>query len=105
MSRLDLDAKLKAVTQKHGMKLYYQPPASLKITYPCVVYEGTGTRSVRADNGHYILFRRYNITFITKKEDPGFIKEILGSINYGSIDREFISDNLYHTVLSCSEIY
>lgn len=105
MSRLDLQARLDAIGEKHGFKVYYQPPDNVTLKYPCIVYGDSGFTDNRADNIHYVIRTRYQITFMTKDADSNIPKEILVAVKHGKLERKFTRDNLYHTVISCLELY
>lgn len=95
-SRLDLHAKLCDIIGSN--KVYYQPPESVKISYPCIVYNRAGKSPIKADNTNYLNYTRYTVTLITKDADSPFIDEILSAFSYCDYDRNFKSDNLYHDV-------
>ena len=105
MSRLTLDAKLKAIADELGCSLYFQPPADIRLTYPCILYSASGSQDMRANNGHYVLHIGYDITYITKDPDTKVPFKILETVSYGNLGRQFVSDNLYHHVIECYEIY
>lgn len=101
MSRLDLQEAL----EKIGCPVHYQPPSSIHLTYPCIIYELDGINSIFADNKVYIGHSKFNVTYITKDADSHIPKQIVDLVKYGSIKRQFKQDNLYHTVISCQELY
>ena len=73
-TRLELHNKLEGfLGNKH---VYYQPPASVKMEYPCIVYS--------KDN--------------IKMPDNDVIYKLL-RLPYCSYDRHYVSDNLNHDVL------
>jgi hypothetical protein len=48
--------------------VYFQPPASLKLIYPCIVYERDYNDVKYADDNPYNHAKRYKVTIID--EDP-----------------------------------
>jgi len=78
--------------------VYYQPPESLKMVYPCIKYTKDNISSERADNINYRNTDRYQITVIDKKPDNVVIKAILG-LPMSSYDRHYVSDNLNHDII------
>lgn len=106
MSRLTLDRVLKGIADSHGCPLWFQPPTGAKLTYPCILYSPATPTNLKANNKTFIIFRNYEITYITKEADhEAIIKEIIDKVPYGHLVREFISNNLYHTIIGCSSTY
>lgn len=101
-TRLELQKQLLEIANRHGMKVYFQPPAT--ISYPCIVYELKSPRTQRADDMSYLTYAGYQIQVITKEPDTSVVKEILEHINYASFNDVHISDNKYHYVMSCYTI-
>lgn len=78
--------------------VYYQPPESVKIIYPAIVYNKSSIETTRASDSAYTFNYRYDILVIDKKPDNRIIEELL-KMPYCSYDRHYISDNLYHDAL------
>lgn len=77
--------------------VYNQPPASLKLNYPCIVYELSDIQPIFANNHPYKLDKKYSVTYICHEPDDPFIDE-LASLPKCKFDRPFVSDNLNHFV-------
>jgi len=79
--------------------LYIQPPAGLKMTYPCItIGRNTGDTSF-ADNAPFRHQKRYTLTAID--EDPeGPWYDLLASLPRARHDRSFPADNLNHDVFT-----
>lgn len=77
--------------------VYFQPPESARIQYPCIIFNLNGMKTFRADNNLYGVKKGYIVTYIDP--DPGSTApvEIL-SLPLCSFDRFFFSDNLNHYV-------
>lgn len=102
-SRLSLHAELKSLIGSRAdgkNNVYFQPPESVKLVYPCIVYEFDKPETKRADNKVYKFTQCYKITVIYKEPDYDLPNTILHYFTHVDIDRYFVSDNLYHTVLS-----
>ena len=95
-SRLDLQSKLEELLGNRNV--YYQPPASIKMTYPAIVYSKSNLDIKRADNQMYNLKTCYELTVIDKKPDNPIIEQLL-ILPYCSFNRHYVSDNLNHDVL------
>lgn len=79
--------------------VYFQPPESFKLKYPCIIYRLAYIDNVYADNIPYLHKRRYSITVIDR--DPeSIIRDKITDLKTCSFERSFTSDDLYHTVFN-----
>lgn len=93
-SRLKLHEELK--TLLGSSNVYFQPPESVKINYPCIVYErGTGTTKFAGDKP-YTFVNRYDVTIIDKNPDSEIVERMSSHFPMCIYDRHFVSDNLNH---------
>ena len=97
--RLELQTKLEAVLGTN--KVYFQPPASLTLTYPCIVYKRSGIKSLFGDNIPYSLSDEYTLTVIYKDPDSDLVDKV-AQLPKCKLDRTFTNDNLYHAVFTIS---
>ena len=96
-SRLKLQTKLEELLEmKH---VYYQPPESLKLEYPAIVYSRDNIDKKSADDTAYLLKNSYEIIVIDKKPDNPVIGKLL-ALPMCRYDRTYKSDNLNHDVLT-----
>lgn len=79
--------------------VYYQPPETLKISYPAIIYTKSTITKTHADNKGYRINTRYNIIVVSQRPDHPVIQKLL-ELPYCSYDRRYISDNLYHDSLN-----
>lgn len=99
--RLKLDGILRRVLAESAgeVHLYYQPPVSLKMQYPCIRYELDRIRNTHA-NGHvYTQHPSYTVTVIDRSPDSA-ITAAVSMLDQCRHDRRFIADNLYHDVFT-----
>lgn len=96
-SRLKLQTELEELLNSRNV--YYQPPESIKMSYPSIVYSLKDIRLEHADNKSYYKSRCYEITVISAKPDPEYIDKIL-EFKQCRFDRHFKSDNLNHYVFT-----
>lgn len=94
--RLQLQSKLEELLGSRNV--YYQPPESLTMEYPCIRYSKDKINSIPGDNINYNTRDGYLITVIDKKPDNAVIKKIL-ELPLTSYDRHYVSDNLNHDVI------
>lgn len=69
--RSELDKYLRSIVKQRcgSENVYYQPPANLRMKYPCICYERTKIRNRDADNGVYRQTIHYTVTVIDQKPD------------------------------------
>ena len=79
--------------------VYFQPPESVKLKYPCVIYEKADIETVKANNNDYLLNERYTVTYITDDPDSELTYEFL-KLPYCSYDRRYVTNNLNHEVFT-----
>lgn len=75
--------------------VYYQPPESVKMLYPAIVYERARIDNNFANNGVYMQSPGYTITVIDKDPDSEIVFKI-SQLPMCRYDRHFTSDNLNH---------
>lgn len=97
MSRLKLHEIL--VDILGSRHVYFQPPESIKLTYPCIVYERSAIDTSFADDNPYTCKKRYAVTVIDKNPDS-VIPDKVAALPMCGFDRHFTSDNLNHDVFS-----
>lgn len=95
--RLELQTKLEGLLGNKNV--YYQPPESLKMEYPCIRYSRSDIESTHADNISYSKHTRYEIIVIDKRPDNAVVERLL-NLQYASFDRHYVSNNLHHDVIS-----
>lgn len=77
--------------------VYFQPPESIKMTYPCIVYKYSKDTTSHANNLPYNSNKRYSIQVIDKNPDTE-IPDKLGKLPLCSSERFYTADNLNHYV-------
>lgn len=82
---------------KRSPHVYHQPPASVKLQYPCIVYKMTGIPDDNADNIRYFEHREYQLTVIDTDPDSK-LREKVAQLKWCRFVRPYVSDNLYHFV-------
>lgn len=97
-SRLTLHNELKMLLGSDNC--YFQPPESMKLKFPCIVYHKYGISSKYADNKAYNNRWQYTITFITSDSDTDFPEKLLEHFQNCRMDRRFTSNNMYHNVFT-----
>ena len=75
--------------------VYFQPPESVRLVYPCIIYRLGNFNVKHADDITYLGTRRYIVTLVSKDPDSPFVDELL-KWKLCSFDRFFTADNLNH---------
>lgn len=83
------------VKELKSRNVYFQPPESFKLQYPCIVYSLAAHNDIHADNRAYFRMKQYNMTYITKDPDDPMVDK-LDDLQYCSLGHPFISENLHH---------
>lgn len=79
--------------------VYFQPPESIQLKYPCIIYQwNTGDASF-ADNHPYIFTPRYQLMVIDRNPDSA-IPHKIARLPKCTMDRTFTTDNLNHWVFN-----
>lgn len=93
--RLDLQNLLLTLAPN----VYFQPPESLKLQYPCIVYERDYRNTQFAGNRPYRSTKRYQVTVIDKDPDSG-IPDAVAALPMTTFQRFFAADDLNHDIYS-----
>jgi len=96
--RLSLQTVLQTligVRSDGGANVYFQPPASVEMNYPAIVYSRDKIENTFADNQVYKQKRRYSIIVIDPNPDSTIAEKVskLPTVIY---DRGYQVDNLNH---------
>lgn len=79
--------------------VYFQPPSSIKLCYPAIVYSREEVETKFANNFHYLDTIGYKVTLIDKDPECPIFKELL-KLPYCKFDRHYVADNLHHDVFT-----
>lgn len=79
--------------------VYFQPPAGVRMLYPCIVYERSRIDSTFADNIVYGNMKQYTITVIDRDPDSA-VPDKVKNLPTCYFDRHFTADNLNHDVFT-----
>lgn len=96
-SRLELHAIFESILG--STHAYFQPPSSIRMTYPCIVYSRDAADEKRADNVLYAHKTRYLVTVIDPDPDS-LIPGKVAKLPLCSYSRFFAADNLNHDVFN-----
>ena len=77
--------------------VYFQPPESVRLEYPCIVYKYEAGYYNHADDYLYTFKPRYQVTLIDPNPDSEIFDRLL-LLRYCNFDRHYTSHNLNHFV-------
>lgn len=95
-NRLELQSLLEGLLGSRNV--YFQPPESVKLQYPCIIYSrGVVETTTFANDKPYTQRIRYSVTIIDKNPDSEIPKKI-AALPMCLYERHFTSDNLNHEI-------
>lgn len=92
-SRLELQTKLEELLGSRNV--YFQPPASVKMKYPAIVYELDDINNKFANDSVYKQSLRYKITVMDFNPDSEIVKRV-SKLPRCRFNQHFTSDNINH---------
>lgn len=92
--RIKLQGRLEEILGNNNV--YFQPPSSISLKYPCIIYSYEDLNRPHAGNKAYLDRDRYSVILVTKDPLPEAILTLLDDMPYTSFDRHYASDNLHH---------
>ena len=96
-SRLKLQKTLESLMDNRDV--YFQPPASNKMSYPAIRYSLKDIDKKEANDLPYMQTKAYELILIDSNPDSKFVDK-LSSMSKCSFDRHYVSDNLHHYVFT-----
>lgn len=94
-SRIELHSILEGILGTSSV--YFQPPSSIEMVYPCIVYHRSDIDIKFANNNPYKFKKQYQIKLIYMNPDSD-LPDKLASLPTCSFDRRYTSENLYHDI-------
>jgi len=92
-SRQKLHTELMLILKSKNV--YFQPPESIKIKYPAIVYSRNDVDNTHANNGVYNQKIKYKVTVIDYDPDSRIVEKMLKH-EYVVFDRHFAVNGLNH---------
>lgn len=79
--------------------VYYQPPPTIQMHYPAIVYNRSDMYPTRADNGKYLKHISYNVTVIDRDPDSVIVDRLF-ELEHCRFSRHYVVDNLNHDIFT-----
>lgn len=95
--RTDLQDLLESILGSR--QVYFQPPATVSMSYPAIVYSLNRIDNEHADDLAYMQSRSYSVILIDKNPDSEFADK-LAKLPLCRFDRPYKKDNLNHYVFT-----
>lgn len=95
-SRLNLHEELCNILGSRNA--YYDPPESVKLKYPCIVYALDGMDKHNANDRRYNSTNRYQVILMESSPDSAYHDKILDRFPMASFDRSYPANSLHHKV-------
>lgn len=92
-SRLELHEEL--CTLLGTRNVYFQPPSSVKMKYPAIVYSLDALETRHANDDIYTTDTRYSLTYIDADPESAMVKKLL-KLPHCRFNRFYTADNLNH---------
>ena len=94
-SRIELQELLETILGSRNV--YFQPPPTVRMQYPAIVYSKKDIKDLFADNTKYKRSVAYTLIVIDPDPDS-IVSEKISNLKNCSFDRHYTSDNLNHDV-------
>ena len=96
-NRVELSNRLKELMIECGEEphLYFQPPETVKLEYPCFIYKLSSPSSSYADNRPYVMSVSYDVTYITRAPNSVMPTKLMKEPRF-RFSRYYTADNLHH---------
>lgn len=99
MARIDLHNMIKSLTPT-GWNIYFQPPESIKLSFPCIIYGRGEIDAKYADDKMYVGKRAYNVQIISRDPECTLAETLMMNISGCKSTGLSVIDNLYHDNLT-----
>lgn len=93
----ELDDVETAIWREASERVYYQPPETIKMVYPCIIYDLERDDLLHADDAAYHRRKVYSVTIVDKNPDSELPDQLSDMFNAG-MERHYTADNLHHFV-------
>lgn len=80
--------------------VYFQPPESVKLQFPCIIYELANGVETYANDMPYTFQRSYQVTLVDKNPDSPIVEKLAYHFPKSKFNRFFVNDNLNHFVFT-----
>lgn len=93
--RLKLQGMLEEILGSRNV--YFQPPESMKLNYPAIVYSRSPLTDIYANDRSYVRYHSFNVTLLDINPMSEYVEKIL-NIPFSSHVQNYKDNNLNHDV-------
>ncbi len=79
--------------------VYFQPPSSVHIKYPAIIYSRANIENLHASNRVYLSNIAYQLTVVDRDPDSEIVDKV-SQLPKCSFNRHYVADNLHHDVFT-----
>ena len=79
--------------------VYFQPPSSVHIKYPAIIYSRANIENLHANNRVYLSTIAYQLTVVDRDPDSEIVDKV-SQLPKCSFNRHYVADNLHHDVFT-----
>lgn len=97
MTRLELQRMLEGIPGVRGV--YFQPPESVKLKYPAIIYSLSSIGNTHADNNVYRQDFSYEL-IVVEQSSEGAVTEAVSRLPKCRHNRRYVSEGLCHDVFT-----
>ena len=81
--------------------VYFQPGPSVRMKYPCFVFNRTTAFQPKANDRTYLFRPGYEVTYINRDEpDPEMLEKVALHFLNCRYERHMVVDNLHHDIFT-----
>lgn len=84
-------------TDQSPSRVYFQPPATIELVYPCIIYKQDGRKNFFSNGKTYVKMNRYTVTVVDEDPDSEIRDKVL-DLPFCSQNTSFAVDGLNHSV-------
>ena len=99
-SRLDLHkifVEILGTENETESRVYFQPPPTIKLKYPCIIYERSAKKDFFSAGKKYLGLVKYSVSVVDKNPDSTIPMRV-ENLPYTSFSTHFTVDGLNHDV-------
>lgn len=97
-SRAELQEVLQSLDNVN-LHVYFQPPPSVAMDYPAIVYSRNGIDNISANNEVYIQEKSYKVVVIDRHPDSKYV-DLVSKLPKCTFNTHYTADNLNHDVFT-----
>ena len=97
-TRIELQEKFEELLGSRNV--YFQPPESIKLKFPCIIYNLSSMQNNNADDMPYIKNKRWFVTIVDKDPESDIYERMIDEFQMCTLDRTGVVDNLNHWYLT-----